>query len=32
VAAEIDTDNVTTVTQKLESAKMKLAKEDPGNK
>jgi tetratricopeptide (TPR) repeat protein len=32
VAAEVDTDNVTTVTQKLESAKMKLAKEDPGNK
>jgi tetratricopeptide (TPR) repeat protein len=32
VAVEVDTDNVTTVTQKLESAKMKLAKEDPGNK
>jgi tetratricopeptide (TPR) repeat protein len=32
VAAELDTDNVTLVTQKLESAKMKLAKEDPGNK
>jgi tetratricopeptide (TPR) repeat protein len=32
VAAEVDTDNVTSVTQKLESAKMKLAKEDPGNK
>lgn len=32
VAAEVDTDNVTQVTQKLESAKMKLAKEDPGNK
>jgi tetratricopeptide (TPR) repeat protein len=32
VAAEIDTENVTTVTQKLESAKMKLAKEEPGNK
>ena len=32
VAAEVDTDNVTLVTQKLESAKMKLAKEDPGNK
>ncbi len=30
VAAEVDTDNVATVTQKLESAKMKLAKEDPG--
>jgi tetratricopeptide (TPR) repeat protein len=32
VAAEVDTDNVSTVTQKLESAKMKLAKEEPGNK
>src|SRR6202790_12497 len=32
VAAEIDTDNVATVTHKLESAKMKLAKEEPGNK
>jgi tetratricopeptide (TPR) repeat protein len=32
VAVEVDNDNVTTVTQKLESAKMKLAKEDPGNK
>jgi len=32
VSAEVDTDNVTLVTQKLESAKMKLAKEDPGNK
>ncbi|HXM24263.1 MAG TPA: tetratricopeptide repeat protein [Terriglobales bacterium] len=32
VAAEVDTDNVATVTQKLESAKMKLAKEDSGNK
>jgi tetratricopeptide (TPR) repeat protein len=32
VAAEVDTDNVATVTQKLESAKMKLAKGDPGNK
>jgi tetratricopeptide (TPR) repeat protein len=32
VAAEVDTDNVTQVTQKLESAKMKLAKEDSGNK
>jgi tetratricopeptide (TPR) repeat protein len=32
VAAEVDNDNVNQVTQKLESAKMKLAKEDPGNK
>jgi tetratricopeptide (TPR) repeat protein len=32
VAAEQDTDNLAQVTQKLESAKMKLAKEDPGNK
>ena len=32
VAAEIDTDDVAKVTQKLESAKMKLAKEEPGNK
>jgi len=32
VAAEVDTDNLTQVTQKLESAKMKLAKEDPGTK
>ena len=32
VAAEIDTNNVAQVTQKLESAKMKLAKEDSGNK
>jgi tetratricopeptide (TPR) repeat protein len=32
VAADVDNDNVTQVTQKLESAKMKLAKEDPGNK
>ncbi len=32
VAAEVDTDNLAQVTQKLESAKMKLAKEDPGNK
>jgi tetratricopeptide (TPR) repeat protein len=32
VAAEIDTDNLAQVTQKLESAKMKLAKEEPGNK
>ena len=32
VGAEVDTDNLAQVTQKLESAKMKLAKEDPGNK
>jgi tetratricopeptide (TPR) repeat protein len=32
VAADVDTDNVAQVTQKLESAKMKLAKEEPGNK
>ena len=32
VAADVDNDNVAQVTQKLESAKMKLAKEDPGNK
>ena len=32
VAAEVDTDNLAQVTQKLESAKMKLAKEDSGNK
>ncbi len=32
VAAEVDTDNLAQVTQKLESAKMKLAKEEPGNK
>ncbi|MGA8489231.1 MAG: tetratricopeptide repeat protein [Terriglobales bacterium] len=32
VPADVDTDNFTQVTQKLESAKMKLAKEDPGNK
>jgi tetratricopeptide (TPR) repeat protein len=32
VASEVDTDNLAQVTQKLESAKMKLAKEDPGNK
>jgi tetratricopeptide (TPR) repeat protein len=30
VAAEVDNDNVAQLTQKLESAKMKLAKEDPG--
>jgi hypothetical protein len=28
----VDTDSLTQVTQKLESAKVKLAKEDPGNK
>jgi len=32
VAAEVDTDDVVQVSQKLESAKMKLAKEEPGNK
>ena len=32
VAAEVDTDNVAQLTQKLESAKVKLAKEEPGNK
>jgi len=32
VPAEVDTDNLAQVTQKLESAKMKLAKEEPGNK
>jgi len=32
VAADVDTDNVSQVTLKLESAKMKLAKEEPGNK
>jgi tetratricopeptide (TPR) repeat protein len=32
VAVEVDTDNVAQLTQKLESAKMKLAKEDSGNK
>jgi tetratricopeptide (TPR) repeat protein len=32
VAAEVDTDNLAQVTQKLESAKMKIAKEDSGNK
>ncbi len=30
VAAEVDTDDVAKVTQKLESAKVKLAREDPG--
>ena len=29
VAAEVDSDNVTQITQKLESAKVKLAKEEP---
>jgi len=28
----VDGDNLAQVTQKLESAKMKLAKEEPGNK
>jgi tetratricopeptide (TPR) repeat protein len=32
VPAEVDGDNLAQVTQKLESAKMKLAKEEPGNK
>jgi tetratricopeptide (TPR) repeat protein len=32
VSAEVDTDSLMQVTQKLESAKVKLAKEDPGNK
>jgi tetratricopeptide (TPR) repeat protein len=32
VPAEVDTDNLAQVTQKLESAKMKIAKEDSGNK
>jgi tetratricopeptide (TPR) repeat protein len=32
VPAEQDTDDLAQVTQKLESAKMKLAKEEPGNK
>ncbi len=32
VAAEIDQDDMARVQKKLESAKMKLAKEDPGNK
>ena len=32
VAAEVDTDNLAQITQKLESAKVKLAKEEPGNK
>jgi len=32
VAAEVDNDNVAQLTQKIESAKVKLAKEDPGNK
>jgi tetratricopeptide (TPR) repeat protein len=32
VPAEVDTDNFAQVTQKLESAKVKLAKEEPGNK
>lgn len=32
IAAEVDNDNMTSVAKKLESAKVKLAKEDPGNK
>jgi hypothetical protein len=28
----VDGDNLAQVTKKLESAKMKLAKEEPGNK
>ena len=32
VPAEVDTDSLAQVTQKLESAKVKLAKEEPGNK
>ena len=32
VPAEVDTDGLAKVTQKLESAKMRLAKEEPGNK
>jgi tetratricopeptide (TPR) repeat protein len=32
VAAEVDNDSLAKLTQKLESAKMKLAKEEPGNK
>jgi tetratricopeptide (TPR) repeat protein len=31
IAAEVDNDNMTSVAKKLESAKVKLAKEDPGN-
>jgi Tfp pilus assembly protein PilF len=32
VAAEVDSDDVAKVQKKLESAKVKLAKEDSGNK
>lgn len=32
VAAEVDTDSMSKVAKKLESAKVKLAKEEPGNK
>jgi tetratricopeptide (TPR) repeat protein len=32
VTADVDTDDLAKVTLKLESAKMKLAKEEPGNK
>lgn len=32
VAAEVDSDNLAKVQKKLESAKVRLAKEDPGNK
>jgi len=32
IAAEVDTDLMANVAKKLESAKVKLAKEDPGNK
>jgi hypothetical protein len=32
VAAEVDSDDVAKVQRKLESAKVKLAKEDSGNK
>jgi len=31
IAAEVDTDSVAKIQKKLESAKVKLAKEDPGN-
>jgi tetratricopeptide (TPR) repeat protein len=32
ISAEVDTDDVTQVQKKLETAKVKLAKEEPGNK
>jgi tetratricopeptide (TPR) repeat protein len=32
VAAEVDNDSVTKIAKKLESAKVKLAREEPGNK